>query len=87
MTLSLMLEAAELLEHMQWKNGPELVDSLRADREAVGDELADVLHWVLLIANDLGIDLGEAAKRKIVKNAAKYPVEKAAGLAKKYTEL
>lgn len=87
MALSLMLESAELLEHMQWKNGPELLDSLRAHREAVGDELADVLHWVLLIANDLNINLGEAAKQKIAKNAAKYPVDKAAGIAKKYTEL
>ena len=85
--LSLSLEAAELLELMQWRNGAELTKHLRANRDRVGEELADVLGWVLLLAHDLEIDLGEAFRKKIELNAKKYPVEKARGSAKKYTEL
>jgi NTP pyrophosphatase (non-canonical NTP hydrolase) len=85
--LSLSLEAAELLELMQWRNGTELTKHLRANRERVGEELADVLGWVLLLAHDLEIDLADAFRKKIELNAKKYPVEKAKGSAKKYTEL
>ena len=85
--LSLALEAAELLELMQWKSGPELLEHLKANRELLADELADVLGWVLVLAHDQGIDLSVAVKEKLIKNAAKYPVEKARGVAKKYTEL
>jgi NTP pyrophosphatase (non-canonical NTP hydrolase) len=60
---------------------------LRANRDRVGEELADVLGWVLLLAHDLEIDLGNAFRKKIELNAKKYPVEKAKGSAKKYTEL
>ncbi len=87
MALSLTLEAAELLELAQWKNGVELEGHIRASKEAVGDELADILFWVLEIAHESKIDLAEAFKSKIAKNEAKYPVEKSRGLAKKYTEL
>lgn len=85
--LSLAIEAAELLELMQWRNGPELVEHLRANRERVGEELADVLGWVLLLAHDLEIDLGEAFRKKIELNERKYPVGKSKGSAKKYDEL
>ena len=85
--LSLTLEAAELLELMQWRNGPELLSHLQANREALEDELADILGWVLVLAHDQGIDLSDALRKKLVKNAAKYPVEKSRGIAKKYTEL
>lgn len=87
MVLSLVLEAAELLELTQWKNGEELVRALHDRGEAVGDELADILYWVLLIAHDQGIDVAEAFERKLAKNEAKYPVKKARGTAQKYTEL
>jgi len=85
--LSLTLEAAELLELMQWKSGPELLAHLRENKTLLADELADVLGWVLVLAHDQGIDLGTAVKEKLIKNAVKYPVEKARGVAKKYTEL
>ena len=87
MALSLTLEVAEILEHMQWKNGAELVEHLKAKRGELADELADALYWILVMANDFGIDLGEATRAKLVKNAEKYPIEKAKGRAKKYTEL
>ena len=85
--LSLVLEAAELLELTQWKNGEELAEHLRRRRSAVGDELADVLYWVLLIAHDLGVDLVGAFDRKMRKNARKYPVHLARGSSRKYTRL
>ena len=87
MALSLTLEAAELLELMQWKNGAELRRHLEEKREELGDELCDVLYWVLVIAHDHGIDLPKTFAAKMRKNAAKYPIEKAHGKAKKYTEL
>ena len=87
MGLSLSLEVNELLELMQWRNGDELLAHLEAKKPEVGDELSDVLGWVLLLASDLKIDLAEAFRNKIVKNEQKYPIEKAHGLAKKYTEL
>jgi dCTP diphosphatase len=84
--LSLVLEAAELMEIMQWKNGAELDEHLKQNREQLSDELADVLGWVMLIAADQGIDLAEAFHRKLAKNHAKYPADQVRGSAKKYTE-
>ena len=84
--LSLVLEAAELMELTQWRNGAALDAHLDEHREALSDELADVLGWVLLIAADRGIDLGEAFARKLAKNHAKYPADQVRGSAKKYTE-
>ena len=85
--LSLVLEATELLEITQWRNGPALDEHLRAEREHVGQELADVLGWVLIFAHDQGIDLPAAFAAKLAHNAEKYPVEHARGVATKYTEL
>ena len=83
--LSLVLEAAELLELTQWRQGDALAEHLRQNREAVADELADVLGWVLLIANDQGIDIADAFAAKLAKNEKKYPVDQAKGRADKYT--
>ncbi len=82
--LSLALEAAELLELTQWKQGDDLVRHLRRHREDVADELSDILYWVLLLAHDQGIDLAAAFRRKLRKNARKYPVRKARGSSAKY---
>lgn len=86
---SLNLEAAELLELTQWKSDAE-VEALPADpasAEALRDECADVLLYLLLIADSAGIDLAVAARDKLAKNAAKYPVDKAYGSRAKYTAL
>ena len=85
--LSLMLEAGELAEHMQWKNGDELQKHLEEKREDVAEELSDVLYWTLLLAHDLKIDLSAAFQKKLAKNDEKYPVEKSFGNSAKYTEL
>jgi NTP pyrophosphatase (non-canonical NTP hydrolase) len=85
--LSLCLESAEVIELMQWRNGDELQAHLRSIGDRLGEELADVLGCVLLLAHDQKIDLAEAFKRKIRMNSEKYPVEKARGVATKYTDL
>lgn len=85
--ISLCLEAAEVLEHFQWKNQEEIESYLTHNKQQVSEELADVLSWVLLMCNDLDIDLSQAFLEKLEKNAKKYPVEKAKGNHKKYTEL
>lgn len=86
LSISLSLEAAELLEHFQWKNIDEIDEHLAKNKSEVGSELADILYWVLLIANKLDIDLIDTFDRKMEKNAAKYPVNKAKGNHLKYTE-
>jgi NTP pyrophosphatase (non-canonical NTP hydrolase) len=86
LAVSLVVESAELLALMQWKTGEELKAAVEKRREQVRDELADVLHSVLLLSSDLGVNLGEALEQKLVKDAKKYPVEKARGRADKYTE-
>jgi NTP pyrophosphatase (non-canonical NTP hydrolase) len=86
-SISLVLEATELLEHFQWKSPTEIDEHIRTHKTDVSDELVDVLYWILLLANDLSIDLVEALEAKIVKNNAKYPIEMATGNHKKYTEL
>ena len=85
--LSMSLEVAELVEIMQWKNGEGLSKHLAEKHEQVGQELSDVLYWVLVLANDLGVDLAAAFRAKLEHNAKKYPVEKSKGAARKYTEL
>jgi NTP pyrophosphatase (non-canonical NTP hydrolase) len=87
LAISLSLEASEVLEHFQWKSASEIAEHLAKNKDEVADELADVLYWVLLIANDLDIDMAKASARKLAKNSKKYPVQKAAGNHKKYTEL
>jgi len=87
--VSLNLEASELLELTQWKGDRETDAILRNDdrMEALRDECADILLYLLLIAEKAGIDLADAAERKLEKNALKYPVEKCYGSSAKYDEL
>jgi dCTP diphosphatase len=87
LSISLSLEAAEVLEHFQWKNDEEMARHSIEKKVEVGEELADVFYWVLLIANKLDINLVDAFEKKLAKNETKYPVEKAKGSHKKYTEL
>ena len=86
LAVSLVVEAAELLALMQWKTGAELKTAMETRHEQVQDELADVLHSVLLLASDFGVNLADALEQKLAKDAKKYPVEKARGRADKYTE-
>lgn len=87
--ISLNLEVSELLELTQWKDDAEVEEAVKSAefRTRFEEECADILLYLLLIAERADIDLTAAAARKIDKNAAKYPVEKSRGNAKKYTEL
>lgn len=83
--VSLNLEAGELLELTQWKSDAEMAAMPGAPtaQEALRDECADVLIYLLLIAEHAGIDLEEAARAKLAKNAARYPVELSYGSSRK----
>lgn len=81
------VEAAELLELFMWLT-PEQSRKLPDDKmQHARDEIGDVLICLLNLADQLGIDAVDAAMQKMSKNRAKYPVDKAKGLAKKYNEL
>src|SRR3989338_961962 len=87
LALSLVLEATEVMEHFQWKNKEEIERYIKTNKTDIGEELADVFYWVLLMSHDLKIDVLEALERKILKNEEKYPVEKAKGKHTKYNKL
>ena len=85
--IALSLEAMEVLEHFHWRNKEEIEQYIKEKKKEIGDELADVLFWVLLLSHDLGIDPEEAFLTKMEENKKKYPIEKAKGKHLKYTEL
>jgi NTP pyrophosphatase (non-canonical NTP hydrolase) len=87
LAVSLLLEAAEFLEHFQWKSSDEIKQHLETKGAAAAEELADVFYWVLLIAHDMDMDLEKEFERKMAQNEAKYPISAAKGNHKKYTEL
>lgn len=76
---SICIEAGELLECFQWNSD--------YDKEAVCEELADVVNYCIVMADRLEVDLEEIVLNKLEKNRQKYPVEKAKGNSKKYNEL
>ena len=87
LAIALNVEAAELLEHFQWMSEAESTVLDPEQQAKVREEAADVLLYLIRLADKLGIDLLAAASEKIASNAKKYPVEKARGSSKKYTEL
>ena len=84
---ALAVEAAELLEHFQWLTEAESHQLPQEALKEVRAEVADVLLYLIRISDKLGIDLIASANEKIILNAQKYPVDKARGNSKKYTEL
>lgn len=83
---ALTVEAAELLEQFQWlteEQSRTLPEELRA---RAADEIADVLLYLVRLADQVNVDLMSAARAKMTRNAAKYPIDKARGTSKKYTE-
>lgn len=86
LAMAMIVEAAELVEHFQWDTLEESHILNDAKREQVSHELADTFVYLLRISQVLNIDLIEAANKKIVLNALKYPVEKARGKNNKYTD-
>jgi dCTP diphosphatase len=86
LVMALSVEAAELLEPFQWLTEEQSLQLSAGQREAVRQEIADVLIYLARLADVLGIDLLEAAADKLAINARKYPVDKAHGNALKYSD-
>lgn len=87
LAIALSVEASELLEHFLWQSDDDSFGMSKDKLDAIDEEIADVFLYLIRIADKLSIDLVDAARRKIQMNARKYPVEKARGNAKKYTQL
>lgn len=87
LAISLSLEASEVLEHFQWKSKEEIEKYIKTNKKDIGEELADVLYWILLMSHDMDIDISKALNEKMEKNIKKYPVDKAKGTNKKYNKL
>src|SRR3954468_16411901 len=83
---ALAVEAAELLERFQWLTEDQSRNPPPADLAKVREEMADVLNYLVRLADKLDVDLVAAARDKIALNALKYPVDKARGSARKYSE-
>ncbi|GAB0229732.1 nucleotide pyrophosphohydrolase [Staphylococcus pseudintermedius] len=84
LSLSISLEAAELLELFQWKTSEEVVDS---QQERLAEELADVLIYSYMLADNLDFDINEIIRKKLEKNTEKYPIVKSKDNRTKYNDL
>ncbi|MCX7842654.1 MAG: nucleotide pyrophosphohydrolase [Clostridia bacterium] len=88
LAVSVCIEAAELLEHFQWRKDEEIDKYLKSDAlDKVKEEIADVAAYLMMLSHDLGIDLNSAMLEKIEKNAVKYPLDKCKGRHNKYNNL
>ena len=86
LAMALAAETGELMEHFQWLTEAQSRELDPSQRELVAAELADVLLYLLRLADQLSVDLKAAAERKIAVNEKRYPVDRVRGSAKKYTE-
>jgi dCTP diphosphatase len=86
LAIAISVEAGELLEHFQWMQPGE--DAPNASKQqGIANEIADLAILLSYLANDLCINMDDAVRQKLADNAARYPVQKSRGNAKKYTEL
>lgn len=83
LAISISLEANELLELFQWKTSEEA----KGNQERLKEELADVLIYSYMMADNLGFDIDKIIEEKLIKNAKKYPIDKSFNQKKKYNEL
>lgn len=86
LAMALIVEAGELVEQLQWLSEDQTMNLTATQQQAVAEEAADVLLYLIRFADRTGIDLERAAWQKIEKNALKYPVDKVRGSARKYTD-
>lgn len=87
LAISITLEAAELLEKVQWTPDPELRAVISARRNEISDEIADIAIYLAYMAHDLGLHIDDCVRAKLATNEEKYPVEKAKGRSDKYDRL
>ena len=83
LAVSISIEAAELLENFQWLSWEDAVEK---EKEAISEELADVLIYCVLMSDAVGLNINKIVKEKLLKNNEKYPVDKVYGKSTKYTE-
>ncbi len=86
LSMALIAESAELVEHFQWVSEEESYRLGEEKLAEVGEELADIFLYLARISDRLGIDLEKASYDKIQKNAVKYPADKVRGSSRKYTD-
>lgn len=86
LAMALIVEAGELVEPLQWLSEEESRHLSAGQHQAISEEAADVLLYLIRFADRLGIDLERAAWDKIEKNAAKYPADKVRGSSRKYSD-
>jgi len=82
--MNILVEAGEVAEHFLWKTDEQISAHLEKNKDEVGEELADVLYSLLLLANDTDIDMAKAFEKKMLKNESKYPQEESKGKNLKY---
>lgn len=87
MAVSITIEAAELLEHFQWKTKDEVQVYINENKEEISNEIADIAMYLFELADNMGLDLIQAMEKKLKKNELKYPVEKAKSKHTKYNKL
>ncbi|MBI2545390.1 MAG: nucleotide pyrophosphohydrolase [Candidatus Aenigmarchaeota archaeon] len=88
LAIGIITESSELLEHFRFKSEKEVEEMFKTDKKnEISEELADVLYFVLRLAQKYDIDLSTELKNKLKKNESRYPVEKSKGSNNKYTEL
>lgn len=84
---AISIEASELLEIFLWSKVGESKKIAQDKKENISNELADIINFAILFAHETGIDIEEAILKKLEENNEKYPVDKAKGSSKKYTDL
>lgn len=87
LSAALCVESAELLDHFRWARDSEINSIIEQHQSAIEHEVADVAILLLYICHDLGIAIEDAVSKKLELNHAKYPVDKAKGIATKYNNL
>ena len=87
MAVGITVEAAELLEHFNWKTPAQCEQIVTDKRDQIAEEMADVAILLFEMADNSGVNLSTAIRAKLAKNAVNYPVNKSRGSNTKYTEL
>jgi NTP pyrophosphatase (non-canonical NTP hydrolase) len=86
LAIGIITESSELLEHFRFKSDKEVEEVIKQKKGEVSEELADILFFILRLAQRYNIDVSSEFQKKMEKNTKKYPIEKAKGSNKKYSE-
>lgn len=87
LSISISIEANELLEHFQWKDLKESKKYAKNNKDEISFEIADIIIYLLYLCHDLNIDLVDSIDRKLKENNSKYPISKSKGRSLKYNQL